>query len=276
MDLGIRGKTALVCAASKGLGKGCALALARDGANLVITARGKDALAVGSITVDVLNDCSSQIRYPTVDGYFVDGGLGVAGNDNALWGDWFLVDEANDLAQGFDLVAVTADAAYFAENPTPTFYGGIGGSRADDRYPLAYEYRVRFFSGGAFDGGTDLLLWTEGTGWSEAAPQDCDAPPADPMALGREGELAFTYWNQAGEVRGTGSSAGRIRAWRTSVADLPVEVSFGSLLLTFAKVYTGPVGPPDVTAQGWAVPLMTAGGRFSVGLNAVQSRGFCN
>jgi len=44
MDLGIRGKTALVCAASKGLGKGCALALARDGVNLVITARGKDAL----------------------------------------------------------------------------------------------------------------------------------------------------------------------------------------------------------------------------------------
>jgi 3-oxoacyl-[acyl-carrier protein] reductase len=44
MDLGIRGKTALVCAASKGLGKGCAMALAQDGANLVITARGKDAL----------------------------------------------------------------------------------------------------------------------------------------------------------------------------------------------------------------------------------------
>src|SRR5439155_19981441 len=44
MDLGIRGKTALVCAASKGLGKGCAAALAREGVNLVITARGKDAL----------------------------------------------------------------------------------------------------------------------------------------------------------------------------------------------------------------------------------------
>jgi len=44
MDLGIRGKTALVCAASKGLGKGCVLALAREGVNLVITARGKDAL----------------------------------------------------------------------------------------------------------------------------------------------------------------------------------------------------------------------------------------
>jgi len=44
MDLGLRGKTALVCAASKGLGKGCAASLAREGVNLVITARGRDAL----------------------------------------------------------------------------------------------------------------------------------------------------------------------------------------------------------------------------------------
>jgi 3-oxoacyl-[acyl-carrier protein] reductase len=44
MDMGIKGKTALVCAASKGLGKGCALALAREGVNVVITARGREAL----------------------------------------------------------------------------------------------------------------------------------------------------------------------------------------------------------------------------------------
>jgi len=44
MDLGIRGKTALVCAASKGLGRGCAISLAREGARLVITARGREAL----------------------------------------------------------------------------------------------------------------------------------------------------------------------------------------------------------------------------------------
>jgi len=44
MDLGIKGRTALVCAASKGLGKGCAASLAREGVNLVITARGADAL----------------------------------------------------------------------------------------------------------------------------------------------------------------------------------------------------------------------------------------
>jgi len=39
MDLGIEGKKALVCAASKGLGRGCALALARNGAAVTITAR---------------------------------------------------------------------------------------------------------------------------------------------------------------------------------------------------------------------------------------------
>ena len=44
MDLGLRGKNAIVCAASKGLGKGCAQSLAREGVNLVITARGREAL----------------------------------------------------------------------------------------------------------------------------------------------------------------------------------------------------------------------------------------
>ncbi|MDB5407327.1 MAG: oxidoreductase, shortchaindehydrogenase/reductase family protein [Rhodospirillales bacterium] len=39
MDLGIAGKSALVCAASKGLGKGCALNLAREGVALTIVAR---------------------------------------------------------------------------------------------------------------------------------------------------------------------------------------------------------------------------------------------
>ena len=39
MDLGILGKRALVCAASKGLGRGCAEALAREGVDVTICAR---------------------------------------------------------------------------------------------------------------------------------------------------------------------------------------------------------------------------------------------
>ena len=44
MDLGIAGRTALVCGASKGLGFGCALALVREGVNVLIVARGQEAL----------------------------------------------------------------------------------------------------------------------------------------------------------------------------------------------------------------------------------------
>lgn len=44
MDLGIAGRWALVCAASKGLGRGCAMALAGEGVNVVITARGAETL----------------------------------------------------------------------------------------------------------------------------------------------------------------------------------------------------------------------------------------
>jgi 3-oxoacyl-[acyl-carrier protein] reductase len=55
MDLGIAGKWALVCAASRGLGKGCAQALAREGVNVVVTARGAEALEATARELRVLH-----------------------------------------------------------------------------------------------------------------------------------------------------------------------------------------------------------------------------
>ena len=49
MDLGIKGKWALVGGASKGLGFGCAQSLAREGANVVIVARGAQALEAAAV-----------------------------------------------------------------------------------------------------------------------------------------------------------------------------------------------------------------------------------
>lgn len=44
MELGLRGRTAIVCGASAGIGLGCAEALAAEGANVVMLARGADTL----------------------------------------------------------------------------------------------------------------------------------------------------------------------------------------------------------------------------------------
>ena len=55
MDFGIQGKWALVCAASKGLGKGCAKALVGEGVNVVITARGAEALQAAAAELRTLN-----------------------------------------------------------------------------------------------------------------------------------------------------------------------------------------------------------------------------
>jgi len=52
MDLNIAGKKAIVCAASKGLGKGCARALAAEGVDLIINAR----------TVETLEQTAAEIR----------------------------------------------------------------------------------------------------------------------------------------------------------------------------------------------------------------------
>jgi 3-oxoacyl-[acyl-carrier protein] reductase len=65
MDLGLQGKWALVCAASKGLGKGCAAALAREGVHIVITARGEAALMA---TAAELRAAAPQVQVVAVVG----------------------------------------------------------------------------------------------------------------------------------------------------------------------------------------------------------------
>jgi len=69
MDLGIKGKWALVGGASKGLGYGCAQALAREGAHVVIVARGAEALqaAADQLRKDPLVPPGTQVEPIAVD-----------------------------------------------------------------------------------------------------------------------------------------------------------------------------------------------------------------
>ena len=68
MDLGIAGRTAIVCASSRGLGRACALALARAGCRLVVNGRDPERLArvrdeisgAGADVVAVAADLSTE------------------------------------------------------------------------------------------------------------------------------------------------------------------------------------------------------------------------
>ena len=69
MDLGIAGKWALVCGASKGLGLGCAEALVREGVNVLIVARGAEVLqaAATQLVAAYASDSGSSVLSVAAD-----------------------------------------------------------------------------------------------------------------------------------------------------------------------------------------------------------------
>jgi len=125
MDMGIRGKHALVCAGSKGLGKGCAVSLAREGVNLVITARGKDALEAtaeeirketGATVTTVVGDITTPegraqalAACPQVD-ILVNNAGGPPPGDFRQWGrdEWIKALDANMLTP-IELIRASVD-----------------------------------------------------------------------------------------------------------------------------------------------------------------------
>ncbi|MDU8910577.1 SDR family oxidoreductase [Aestuariicoccus sp. MJ-SS9] len=100
MDLGIRGKRALVCASSKGLGRGCAEALAEAGVDLVINARSPGPLEetakalrdryqvqVTAVAADITSDAGRAevlAAAGTLDILVTNAG----GPPPGLWSDW--------------------------------------------------------------------------------------------------------------------------------------------------------------------------------------------
>ncbi|OYW61181.1 MAG: short-chain dehydrogenase [Rhodobacterales bacterium 32-66-7] len=99
MDLGIRGRRALVCASSKGLGRGVAEALAEAGVDLVLNARGVEALEATAAgirdryqvsVVTVAADITSEAGRAAVlaEGPFDILVTNAGGPPPGLWSDW--------------------------------------------------------------------------------------------------------------------------------------------------------------------------------------------
>lgn len=100
MDLGIRGKKALVCAGSKGLGRGCAEALAAAGVDLVLNARGAETLeatagairaahgvAVTTVAADIVAE-EGRARVLEAAGQVDILVTNAGGPPPGIWSDW--------------------------------------------------------------------------------------------------------------------------------------------------------------------------------------------
>jgi 3-oxoacyl-[acyl-carrier protein] reductase len=123
MDLDLRGRKAIVCAASKGLGRACALALAREGVELVITARTRETLEAtaadirgetGATVTPVPGDIATEAgraaalaACPSPD-ILVNNAGGPPRGDFREWGRdaWIAAIDANMLAPIFMIRAV--------------------------------------------------------------------------------------------------------------------------------------------------------------------------
>ncbi|MDG2460006.1 MAG: SDR family oxidoreductase [Luminiphilus sp.] len=110
MDLGIRGRRALVCASSKGLGRGCAEALAAEGVDLVLNARGEEVLnttadalrrqygvEVVTVAADVTTE-SGQASVLAVAGDVDILVTNAGGPPPGMWSDW----SREDFISAFD------------------------------------------------------------------------------------------------------------------------------------------------------------------------------
>ena len=67
MDLGIKGRKAIVCASSRGLGKGCAMALARAGVSLVLNGRDKSVLEATAAEISKIESVNKLTKPGSVN-----------------------------------------------------------------------------------------------------------------------------------------------------------------------------------------------------------------
>ena len=125
MDLGIKGRRALVCASSKGLGRGCAEALAAEGVNLVLNARGSEALEataeairaeygvdVTAVAADITTE-AGQAEVLSVAGPIDILVTNAGGPPPGMWTDW----SRDDFIAAFDANLLTPIALIKATLP---------------------------------------------------------------------------------------------------------------------------------------------------------------
>jgi len=235
-------------------------------------------VAKGYITIDVVNDCS--LLFPGNPGYFVDGGAGIAANDNVLWGDYFLVDVANAFAQGDSLIHIEAQDSVGSGFWSPgdyTFYGRyLTFGATDNREPLATVWAARYFAGtvGAFTDDSDIICWRD-SGLDDSAFYTCGTTPS-PYPLAQNQIVIFDEQENPLVVEGSPFSPPPVgettvpcpcASTRANANDFGSIFDFGWFYLNL-NTTTGAI--PDPIKQSHVTTLHSASGLFSVGYEAVH------
>ena len=233
-----------------------------------------DNVARGYITIDSVNFCT--LDFPGDTGYFIAGGLGAANNLNQLWGDYFYVNNAENFAQGETLVHLEASGALGAGNYT--YYRRYSGG-ADQREGMGSTFAVRYNDGGAFDGGTSLLVWRDAK--RTIFPFSCALVAPAPYPLGQTQIVIFDE-DENPDVPESSPFSPVIPGtsllpfpWETQSTqvngpDFPVPFNFGWLYLNLNSAVAGSQVPFEPLMQNWVTAVMDANGRFSVGFDAIQ------
>lgn len=227
-----------------------------------------DGLARGYITVDVVDQCSGpEIDFidtaPDKAGYFSS----VALDKNVLHGDWFIITPGQDSAQGYEAVSIWSDPVRFTGPDEYTFYGRyVGWDGSDHRVPLANVWASRYFQGGAFDGGTEMIVWRD-TKEDTFGVYSCVAgPPWRPLVedyiTGRSEDTTLS-------ISENDSTFFALATQKVSVSDLSPSSPFGRIQTSLNQASF------SNKSQGWIGFLGTALGRYSVGLEATPVFSTC-
>ncbi len=124
MNFNIKGKTAIIGGSSKGLGKACATALAREGVNIVICARNKQALT----------ETKSELESLGVEVLAVEADMSVSGDNERL------VKEAVSRFGGVDILVNNSGG------PKPGTFRDVSEQDLDDAYNSVLKYNIRMIN----------------------------------------------------------------------------------------------------------------------------------